>query len=91
MKSTIKYQLVHLLAKNELLNGEIFYSLREAQILIEQWRKHYSRKRPHCALGHQRQPQKPLSRWTKGRQCTNNQIGPHAWASSMKVISFVSL
>ncbi|WP_281283566.1 integrase core domain-containing protein [Palleronia caenipelagi] len=26
--------------------------LREAQILIEQWRKHYDRKRPHSALGY---------------------------------------
>ncbi|WP_282022577.1 integrase core domain-containing protein, partial [Ruegeria faecimaris] len=37
--------------RDELLNGEIFYSLREAQILIEQWRKHYNTKRPHSALG----------------------------------------
>jgi len=29
--------------RDELLNGEIFYSLREAQILIEQWRRHYNR------------------------------------------------
>ena len=42
--------LVHLLHKTELLNGEVFYSLREAQILIEQWRKHYNTKRPHSAL-----------------------------------------
>ena len=26
--------------KDELLNGEIFHSLREAQIIIEEWRKH---------------------------------------------------
>ncbi len=32
---------------DELLNGEIFYTLREAQILIEEWRKHYNTKRPH--------------------------------------------
>ena len=38
--------------RDELLNGEIFYSLREAQILIEQWRKHYNTRRPHSALGH---------------------------------------
>ena len=37
---------------DELLNGEIFYSLREAQVLIEQWRKHYNTKRPHSALGY---------------------------------------
>ena len=38
--------------RNELLNGEIFYSLREAQIIIESWRKHYNTKRPHSALGY---------------------------------------
>ena len=38
--------------RDEFLNGEIFYSLREAQILIEQWRRHYNTKRPHSALGY---------------------------------------
>ena len=38
--------------RNELLNGEIFYTLREAQVLIEQWRQHYNRVRPHSALGY---------------------------------------
>ena len=38
--------------RDELLNGEIFCNLREAQILIEQWRKHYNAKRPHSALGY---------------------------------------
>jgi len=38
--------------RDELLNGESFYSLREAQIVIEQWRKHYNTKRPHSALGY---------------------------------------
>ncbi|AVI58422.1 IS3 family transposase (plasmid) [Paracoccus yeei] len=38
--------------RDEMLNGEVFYSLREAQILIEQWRKHYNTKRPHSALGY---------------------------------------
>ena len=28
--------------RDELLNGEIFYSLRDAQILIERWRHHYN-------------------------------------------------
>ncbi|MFV1530062.1 IS3 family transposase, partial [Phaeobacter sp. JH209A] len=31
--------------RDELLNGEAFYSLREAQIVIESWRKHYNTKR----------------------------------------------
>lgn len=35
----------------EFLNGEIFYSLLEAKILIEQWRIHYNTKRPHSSLG----------------------------------------
>ena len=38
--------------RDELLNREIFYSLREAQIIIEGWRKHYNTKRPHSALGY---------------------------------------
>jgi putative transposase len=38
--------------RDELLNGEVFYSLREANILIERWRKHYNTIRPHSALGY---------------------------------------
>ena len=38
--------------RDELLNGEIFYSLKEAQVVIEQWRRHYNAKRPHNALGY---------------------------------------
>jgi len=37
--------------RDELLNGEIFYSMKEAQFIIEQWRKHYNTIRPHSALG----------------------------------------
>lgn len=37
---------------DELLNGEIFYSLKEAQIIIETWRKHCNTKRPHSSLGY---------------------------------------
>jgi transposase InsO family protein len=39
--------------RDELLNGEIFSTLREAEILIEQWRRHYNTVRPHSALGYQ--------------------------------------
>lgn len=38
--------------RDEFLNGEIFYSLKEARILIEQWRRHYNTKRPHSSLGY---------------------------------------
>jgi putative transposase len=33
--------------RDELLNGEIFSSLKEAQIVIERWRVHYNTGRPH--------------------------------------------
>ncbi|MYM57191.1 transposase [Rhodobacteraceae bacterium GS-10] len=35
----------------ESLNGEVFHNLREAEILIEQWRKRYCTNRQHSALG----------------------------------------
>jgi putative transposase len=38
--------------RDECLNGEIFYSLKEAQIVIEQWRVEYNTRRPHSALGY---------------------------------------
>ena len=38
--------------RNELLDGEIFYTLQEAQVIVEQWRWHYKRIRPHSALGY---------------------------------------
>ncbi len=38
--------------RDELLNGEIFYTLREAKVLIERWRQYYNRKRPHSSLGY---------------------------------------
>jgi len=45
--------------RDECLNGEIFYSLKEAQVVIESWRKHYNTVRPHSALGYR--PPAPLS------------------------------
>ena len=36
--------------RDECLNGEIFYSLKEAQIVIEGWRVQYNTVRPHSAL-----------------------------------------
>ncbi len=39
--------------RDELLNGEIFYTLFEAKVLIERWRQHYNTVRPHSALGYQ--------------------------------------
>ena len=36
--------------RDELLNREIFDTLLEAQVLVEKWRKHYNRFRPHNSL-----------------------------------------
>ena len=38
--------------RDELLNGEIFTTLIEAKVLIEQWRREYNQVRPHSALGY---------------------------------------
>ena len=38
--------------RDELLNREIFFTLQEAQILIERWRKEYNYIRPHSSLGY---------------------------------------
>ena len=38
--------------RDELLNGEIFTTLLEAQVLVEEWRQTYNRVRPHSSLGY---------------------------------------
>lgn len=38
--------------RDELLNEEIFYTLREAQILVSRWREHYNTIRPHSSIGY---------------------------------------
>jgi transposase InsO family protein len=39
--------------RDQLLNGELFYTLKEAQIIIERWRIHYNTVRPHSSIGGQ--------------------------------------
>jgi putative transposase len=36
--------------RDELLNGEIFYTLKEAQVVIESWRRHYNRASQHPSV-----------------------------------------
>jgi putative transposase len=38
--------------RDQLLNGEIFYTLHEAKVILESWRQHYNHERPHSALGY---------------------------------------
>jgi len=38
--------------RDEFLNGEIFYSMKEIRVLAECWRVHYNTVRPHSSLGY---------------------------------------
>jgi len=49
--------------RDELLNGEIFYTLKEAKVLIERWRQRYNRLRPHSSRGYL--PPGPEATWLK--------------------------
>jgi putative transposase len=49
--------------RDELLDGEVFYSLAEAKVVIESWRRHYNTSRPHSALGY-RPPAPKVVLWT---------------------------
>jgi putative transposase len=48
--------------RDELLNREIFTTLEEAKVLIEQWKREYNQIRPHSALRYQ--PPAPEAIWT---------------------------
>ena len=58
--------------RDELLNGEIFYSLKEARVVIESWRRHFNAVRPHGSLGYR--PPAPevfipaISAWPAARE-----------------------
>lgn len=52
--------------RDEVLNREIFYSLKEAKVLIEMWRNEYNTIRPHSGLGY-RPPAPPTISADKGR------------------------
>ncbi|MCL7959776.1 MAG: IS3 family transposase [marine benthic group bacterium] len=54
--------------KDELVDREIFYSLREAQVLVEQWRREYNTIRPHSSLGYRPpapQAVRPVGSWLR--------------------------
>jgi putative transposase len=38
--------------RDEFLNAEIFYSIKELRVLAERWRVHYNTVRPHSSLGY---------------------------------------
>ena len=58
--------------RNEFLNGEIFYTLHEAVVLVGQWRRLYNTIRPHTAYG--------------GRPPAPEGIKPSNWILRMPVL-----
>jgi transposase InsO family protein len=65
--------------RDELLNGEIFYTVLEARVLIERWRRHYNTVRPHSSLGYR--PPAPEAReftWDgKGQASDKRRLTPN--------------
>jgi len=51
--------------RDELLNREIFYTLTEARVLIERWRREYNQVRPHSSLNY-RPPAPEAIEWPRG-------------------------
>ncbi len=71
--------------RDELLNGEVFNTLRKAQVLIEEWRQHYNRVRPHSSLGY-RPPAPEASANAEGGKAVpmaRSQISSGAGAAAM--------
>ncbi len=58
--------------RDELLNTELFYSLKEAQILIEQWRRHYNEVRPHSSLGYRPPAPRVIALGNKSKEYEDN-------------------
>ena len=56
--------------RDELLNGEIFYSLAEAKVIIEAWRRYYNTERPHLSLGYRA----AVIPWTSTRSLSRRAI-----------------
>jgi putative transposase len=52
--------------RDEFLNGEIFYSLKEVRVLAERWRVYYNTERPHSSLGYR--PPAPAAWQTEASQ-----------------------
>lgn len=67
--------------RDELLNREIFYTLKEAQILIEEWRRCYSEVRPHSSLGYRPPSPQTIVPVYKAEEFKNGFVSAH-WGES---------
>lgn len=66
--------------RDELLNGEIFDTLTEAQVLTERWRQEYNRFRPHSSLGYRPPAPEAVTdlapaRWKSTSYCLEPSLG----------------
>lgn len=52
--------------RDELLNRELFDTLTEAQVLVEQWRRHYNTQRPHSSLNYRPPAPETVQPWPPG-------------------------
>ena len=52
--------------RDELLNGETFDTVLEAQVLVENWRRHYNAVRPHSSLGYRPPAPEAVRPWPAG-------------------------
>jgi len=52
--------------RDELLNGETFDTVLEAQVLVETWRRHYNAVRPHSSLGYRPPAPDAVQPWPSG-------------------------
>jgi putative transposase len=60
--------------RDEHLNGEIYYTLTEARVLIEMWRREYNHFRPHSSLGYR--PPAPETVLPKEAACAPLRLPP---------------
>ena len=64
--------------RDELLDGEIFYSLKEVRVVVESWRRHYNTKRPHGSLGYKPPAPEVFVPALVNRTTSNAQSAPQA-------------
>ncbi len=71
--------------RDELLDGEIFYTLREARIVMESWRRHYNavRPTPHSDTSRQHRRHSP-----RGGYATSTGFAGHAGAQANPKLTF---
>jgi putative transposase len=55
--------------RDECLNSDIFFTLKEAKVLIESWRHHYNTVRPHSSLGYRPPAPQTVLPITPNPQC----------------------